>query len=59
MEARFRDLLESMPDGIVMANPTGHIVIANSPAERLFGYDEGELRGRSVDMVLPDRLRHA
>jgi len=59
MEARFRDLLESTPDGIVMANPTGHIVIANSQAERLFGYDSGELRGRSVDILLPERYRHA
>ena len=59
MEARFRDLLESTPDGIVMANPTGHIVIANTQAERLFGYEEGELRGRSVDMLLPQRYRHA
>ena len=59
MEARFRDLLESTPDGIVMANPTGHIVIANSQAERLFGYDDGELRGRSVDMLLPERFRKA
>jgi PAS domain S-box-containing protein len=59
MEERFRDLLESMPDGIVMANSTGHIVIANSQAERLFGYDAGELRGRSVDTLLPARYRHA
>ena len=59
MEARFRDLLESTPDGIVMANPTGHIVIANSQAERLFGYNVGELRGVSVDMLLPQRYRHA
>ena len=59
MEARFRDLLESTPDGIVMANPTGHIVIANSQAERLFGYAEGELRGRSVDELLPERYRKA
>ena len=59
MEARFRDLLESTPDGIVMANPTGHIVIANSQAERLFGYEEGELRGCSVDMLLPERFRRA
>ncbi|MDI1260772.1 PAS domain S-box protein [Aquabacterium sp.] len=59
MEARFRDLLESTPDGIVMANPTGHIVIANSQAERLFGYSEGELRGRSVDALLPERYRKA
>lgn len=59
MEARFRDLLESTPDGIVMANPTGHIVIANSQAERLFGYEPGELRGVSVDLLLPTRYRHA
>lgn len=59
MEARFRDLLESTPDGIVMANPTGHIVIANSQAERLFGYEAGELRGRSVDALLPERYRQA
>ena len=59
MEARFRDLLESTPDGIVMANPTGHIVIANSQAERLFGYEAGELRGRSVDTLLPERYRKA
>jgi len=59
MEARFRDLLESTPDGIVMANPTGHIVIANTQAERLFGYDPGELRGRSVDLLLPERFRRA
>jgi len=59
MEARFRDLLESTPDGIVMANPTGHIVIANSQAERLFGYADGELRGRSVDHLLPERYRRA
>jgi PAS domain S-box-containing protein len=59
MEARFRDLLESTPDGIVMANPTGHIVIANGQAESLFGYEPGELRGKSVDILLPERFRMA
>jgi len=59
MEERFRDLLESMPDGIVMANSTGHIVIANSQAERLFGYDADELRGCLVETLLPARYRHA
>ncbi len=59
MEARFRDLLESTPDGIVIANPTGHIVIANSEAERLFGYGPWELLGVSVDQLLPQRYRRA
>lgn len=59
MEERFRDLLESTPDGIVMANATGHIVIANSQAESLFGYSPGQLRGVLVDQLLPERFRHA
>lgn len=57
LEAKFRDLLESMPDGIVMANSTGHIVLANSQAEKLFGYPSGELRGQTVDTLLPERFR--
>lgn len=57
MEKRFRDLLESMPDAIVMANPAGYIVVANSQAERLFGYRLGELPGQQVEMLLPERFR--
>ncbi len=43
VESRYRDLLESTPDGIVMVNPTGHIVFTNSHAHELFGYGRGEL----------------
>lgn len=57
MEARFRDLLESMPDGIVMANPAGYIVIANSQAERLFGYARTDMLGERIEMLLPERFR--
>ena len=59
MEARFRDLLESTPDGIVMADQTGHIVLANSQVERLFGYESGELRGKPVEMLLPPQFRQS
>jgi protein-histidine pros-kinase len=48
-----------MPDGIVMVNPTGRIVLTNSQAERLFGYESAELRGRPIEMLLPPRFRNA
>jgi PAS domain S-box-containing protein len=57
VEARFGNLLESTPDGIIMANPSGRIVLANSQAEKLFGYERGELRGQLVEMLLPERFR--
>ncbi len=57
IEAKFRDLLESTPDGIIMANSTGRIVLANTQAERLFGYSPGELRGQLIEVLLPTRFR--
>ena len=57
LEAQFRDLLESMPDGIILANSTGYIILANSQAEDLFGYAPGELRGKLVEQLLPSRFR--
>ncbi len=56
---RFRDLLESMPDGIILVNPTGRIVHANRQAEGLFGYAAGELQGRLVEGLMPKRYRGA
>jgi PAS domain S-box-containing protein len=56
-EARFRSLLESAPDGIVVVDATGTIVIVNSQTERLFGYTRQELIGQPVEMLVPDRAR--
>ncbi|HEV7488455.1 MAG TPA: PAS domain S-box protein [Thermoanaerobaculia bacterium] len=57
VESQFRDLLESTPDAIIMANQTGRIVLANSQAETLFGYERGELLGTLVEVLLPSRYR--
>jgi PAS domain S-box-containing protein len=59
VDVRYRVLFESTPDSVIMVNATGAIVLANEQAQRLFGYAEGELSGRQIDTLLPQRLRHA
>ena len=58
LEARFRDLLGSVSDGIVIVNATGHIVFANGQVESDFGYASGELLGMPVEALMPERVRN-
>lgn len=57
MEERFRLVVESTPNAMLMVNRAGEIVLSNQQTERLFGYRPGDLLGRSVDDLLPERLR--
>jgi len=49
----FRALWESLPLGIVLLGAHGDVLAANARAERVFGYDSGELPGKPVAALLP------
>ena len=45
--------LEASPDAFIAFEPSGGIVMLNSPAAELLGYDPGDLVGQSIETVLP------
>jgi hypothetical protein len=56
-EARFHAALESSPNGIVMVDRIGRIVLVNREVERLFGYSREELLGQSIEILVPEESR--
>ncbi|HTE31040.1 MAG TPA: PAS domain-containing sensor histidine kinase [Chryseolinea sp.] len=53
----FREIFQSMSEGIVMVDEEGKIAIANPVAEQLFGYERNELNGVMMEGLLPERYR--
>jgi PAS domain S-box-containing protein len=51
------EILESVPDALVIADEQGIVTYANCSAEQLFGYKRAELVGQPIEILLPARYR--
>ncbi len=56
-QEEFRQVVQTAPDGIVLADAEGKIVSWNTAAERLFGYAEGDILGQPLTTIMPTRYR--
>ena len=52
-----RAVLGGIPDAVIYADWQGVIRYWNRGAARIFGYTEAEALGRSLDLIIPERLR--
>ncbi len=53
----FASLVESFPDGLLVTDADGTIVLVNQGLETMFDYPRSELIGKPVESLVPDHLR--
>ena len=56
-EVIYRQIIENSQDAILFANRNGIIDLWNSGAEEIFGYKKEEAIGKSLDLIIPEKLR--
>jgi PAS domain S-box-containing protein len=55
----FQRIVEQAPDAIIFVDSGGVVRLWNCSAEVIFGYSAAEILGNSLDIIIPERLRHA
>ncbi|MDQ3071992.1 MAG: PAS domain S-box protein [Bacteroidota bacterium] len=53
-EQKYKVMVETAPDAIIITNEEGLIEIVNAKAEQLFGYGRGELYTNKIEMLIPE-----
>ncbi len=59
-EKKFRKLIQSAPEAMVFVDPQGKIVLVNDQMKKMFGYEEVEMKGKAVEMLISlNHIDHA
>src|SRR5690349_1613839 len=53
----FREIFQSMTEGIVVVDAEGKIMVSNPIADELFAYEPHERVGKQIEDLLPERYR--
>ena len=56
-ETWYRGIIEKAPDGILVTDADGLIILANPKVEAIFGYGKDELVGQQVECLVPQSVR--
>jgi PAS domain S-box-containing protein len=55
-EERFKLVVESAPNAMILANKNGEITLVNAQTEKLFGYHRKELIGSQLEILIPKKF---
>src|SRR5579863_2610676 len=56
-EDLYHQLLETAPDGMVVVDQEGNMVLVNAQVEKMFGYAKEEIIEQKIEMLVPERFR--
>lgn len=56
---RLLEIVEAIPDGVVIVDGSGLIMLVNREMERLVGYSREQMLGEAVEMIIPGELRES
>ena len=51
-------LFENATEGIILTNSAGQIILVNPAAEKMFGYEREELKGKLIETLIPEKFKH-
>lgn len=54
----YKAVFDSAPDGVIITDQQGTILLVNNQVEKLFGYTKKELIDQKIELVIPKRFHH-